>query len=140
MSASIDKFKETKSAINTQYVSQGYNTKLCGQTVLSMIIGKPTEQICKELQKDGTTNIIKDLKPYLEKNGFDTEYKKVRTFKDIPNNSIVLLEFPDESQSGHYTLKINNVYYDPAVGILKNYNEETRLPHSFLKFKKTEKK
>lgn len=119
-----------------KYRSQGFKTKKCGQTVLSMITGKPINEICKVLGKEESTNIFKDLKPFLESNGYQTIYKKVRNFKSIPNNSIVLLEFPDESNNGHFTLKINNKYYDPSVGIISKYNKKTRLPHSYLNFKK----
>ncbi|WP_435263859.1 hypothetical protein [Tenacibaculum sp. nBUS_03] len=119
-----------------KYKSQGYKTKKCGQTVLSMITGKSVTEICKLLNKEESTNIIKDLKPFLESNGYDTSYKKVRTFEDVPNNSIVLLEFPDESINGHFTLKVDNEFYDPSVGVISKYNKETRLPHSYLNFKK----
>ncbi|SEC45675.1 hypothetical protein SAMN04489761_3045 [Tenacibaculum sp. MAR_2009_124] len=135
MSSSIEKFKEIEEKSKIKYKSQGFGTKKCGQTVLSMITGFSVEDICERLGKSKTTYLLSDIKPFLEKNGFVTDYKKVRKFEDVPNYSILLLEYPDESNTGHFTLKIDNEFFDPLVGTVSQYNEETRLPHSYLSFK-----
>ena len=121
-----------------EYKSQKYGSKQCGQACLAMITGMSINEVCNLLGKSETTNFLTDLKPFLQEQGYETHYLKVRTFDQIPNNSIVLLEFPNEkdAEKGHFCIKFRNQYYDPAVGIIKKYEPSNRLPHSYLKFTK----
>lgn len=118
-----------------KYKSQGYGTQLCGQTCLSMITGKSISKICAELGKTKSTNILNDLKVFLVKKGYDTIFKKIRYFKEAPNNSIIYMEFQGENYKGHFTLKIDDKYYDPSNGIIKSYNSDKYFARYYLHYK-----
>lgn len=120
---------------NTKYLSQGYGTKKCGQTVLAMITGLPVDTICNQIGKQETTSMLNDLKPFLQNHGFDTEFKRIRYFEEAPNNSIVLLSKQGFS-TGHFVLKKKKKYLDPYEGVIHKYNEDVNYALCFLKFKK----
>ncbi len=125
----------TISAKKTQYVSQGWKTKRCGHAVVAMITNESIEDLCKEFKKDLSLSLINDIQPYLENRGYDTKYIKVRSFAEIPNDAIVFIEYPDV-RNGHFSLKKDDIYYDPHHGKMLEYNAELNLPHSYLQFTK----
>ncbi|CAL2108639.1 hypothetical protein T190115A13A_80214 [Tenacibaculum sp. 190524A02b] len=120
--------------MDKKYKSQGAGTQKCGQTVLSMILNKTVEEVIDDLGKDKTTCLIKDLKPYLQRNGYEVEFKKIRYFEEVPDSSIIRIEFQGESTNGHFLLKTNGKFYDPHVGVIEYNNEDTRFARAYLRF------
>ncbi|WP_435263409.1 hypothetical protein [Tenacibaculum sp. nBUS_03] len=118
-----------------KYQSQGYKTKKCGQTVLSMITGLPIDVICNEIGKQGVTSMLNDLKPFLQNHGYDTEFKRIRYFEEAPKNSIVLIS-KQGVPTGHFVLKKKKKYLDPYEGVIHKYNEDINFALCYLKFKK----
>lgn len=120
----------------TKFKAQPYLSKQCGQTVLAMITGNTIEEVCKEIDKEYTTGIYTDLKPYLDNKGYKTTitYGEGFNINKVPNNSIIRFKKPDES--GHFVLKNENgEIYDPAVGIVKAYLNHYTISH-YLRFEK----
>lgn len=118
-----------------KFIPQPYLSKQCGQTCLSMITGEDIENICKEIDNYYTTNIYTNLQEYLNKD-FKTlvAYGKFN-MEEVPNNSIVRLNKPDNS--GHFILKTEEgKLFDPSVGIVEKYLNHTTITH-YLTFKKT---
>ncbi len=117
-----------------KHITQPYLSKKCGQACLAMITGKSVEEISKELKKEYTTNIREDLQKYLEDNGFVTELKQgCIKMKEIPKNSIVRLNKPDNS--GHFIIK-NEVgkLLDPNVGTVEEYSQDRYTITHYLTF------
>ena len=78
------------------FKAQPYLSKQCGQTCIAMIIGKSVEDVCSEMEKEYTTNIYTDLQNCLNNNGYKTfvAYGDFQ-FSEVPNNSIIRLNKPD---------------------------------------------
>lgn len=120
---------------NYRFVSQGKNTKKCGQAVLSMITGLPLEEVCETLGEE-STYLTKDLKPYLESLGYVCKTYSTTKYEEIPPNSIVFSMNPMKDRYGHYSLKVDyNTYFDPTIGIIKDYNTDVKVPTHYLHFK-----
>lgn len=118
-----------------KYVSQPEESKQCGQACLSMITGVPVEDICKELKKYWHTDITKDFIPHLKKHGFKAKLvsKEFMSFDEIPNNSIIRVCW--FNSKGHFIVKHNDIYYDPAKGLILEYKCFTKINH-YIKFSK----
>lgn len=117
------------------FKAQPYLSKQCGQTCIAMITGKSVEDVCSEMEKEYTTNIYTDLQSCLKNNGFKTfvAYGDFQ-FSEVPNNSIIRLNKPDNS--GHFVLKTEKgIIYDPSVGIVQEYMSYYSISH-YLKFEK----
>ncbi|WP_299681095.1 hypothetical protein [uncultured Tenacibaculum sp.] len=117
------------------FKAQPYLSKQCGQTCVAMITGKSIEDVCNEINKEYTTNIYTDLQKYLNNNGYKTfvAYGDFQ-FSEVPNNSIIRLNKPDDS--GHFVVKNENgIIYDPSVGIVQKYMSYYTITH-YLKFEK----
>jgi hypothetical protein len=126
-----------------KFVSQGYDTKLCGQACLAMITGKSLGAICDELNNFSGTSLENDLMPYLEPTMKNVELSRVTryglkiTLEHIPNNSIILLSSPNwNGKNGHFIIKQNDLYYNPEVGILTEIDMSYRKVESYLTFMK----
>ncbi|WP_299106057.1 hypothetical protein [uncultured Tenacibaculum sp.] len=102
-----------------------------------MITGQSVEEICKEIGENWSTNIYDNLMPYLSNKGFKSRVTKGVdiTFDEVPNDSIVLFLYPNEK--GHFVLKHDGKYYDPAIGIVEQYLAHRKVT-SYLKFEKKE--
>jgi len=120
------------------HVTQPFNSKKCGQSCLSMITGNSLEEICKDLGKDGTTNIDNDIMKYLNRQGYKTRLIKGYdiTYSEIPDSSIIRLSYPTEN--GHFIVKHKGKYYDPAVGIIQEIKSHTKITH-YLTFENQKK-
>lgn len=112
-----------------KFIAQPYRTKQCGQACLAMVTGKTVNEVCKDLEHFWGTDITKDFEPYLQENGFETELvsKKFFSFDEVPNNSILRLWWL--SDKGHFVVKHNDEYYDPATGIIKEYLIDVKVNH-----------
>lgn len=110
-----------------RHILQPYGSVRCGQACLAMVTGKTLEEVCSDLQNYWHTNISKDIKGYLDKNGFRTTLseEKLIDFEDVPNNSII--RFWNFKGKGHFVVKYNGKYYDPAVGIVEKYYKEVKV-------------
>lgn len=121
------------------FVSQGYDTKLCGQACLAMITGKTLGQVCDELGKFSRTSLLEDLRPYLNDNIDDLSSYHIYEddINSIVDDSIILLSYPNyNGNNGHFIIKHNDLYYDPAVGIIKELDMSYRKIESVLYFNK----
>lgn len=113
-----------------KYKSQPYLSKQCGQTCLAMITGKSIKKICKALDNNYTTNIYTDLQEYLNDNGYRALViydKDGIKWNEVPNSSIIRLKKP--CGGGHYIVKHNNEFYDPATGIVKVFKKDYTISH-----------
>ncbi len=113
-----------------KYRAQPNHSSQCGQAVLAMLLNKDIGIICKEMDKSGPTrngDITKVLKAYNIKH----KYKRCKHLEHIPNVAIVKIGFEGQSNT-HWTLKFKNVFYDPTIGIIKEYNKELIEPISEL--------
>lgn len=113
-----------------KYKSQPYLSKQCGQTCLAMITGKSIKKICKELNNFYTTNIYTELQEYLNDNGYRalvTYDKDGIGWNEVLNDSIIRLKKP--CGAGHFIIKYNNEYYDPATGIVKTFKKDYIITH-----------
>ncbi len=118
-----------------KFIKQPYRSKKCGQTCLAMILDRPVDVICKEMNKYRTTDLYKDVAEKLIREGY--EVKKVRrgaAFEDVPNNSVLRIQFP--SGNGHFVIKHDGKYYDPATGIVEDYKDTYRTVTAYFTFKK----
>lgn len=108
-------------------ISQPYHSKQCGQACLAMITGKTLEEVCNDLENYKSTIIKDEIIPYLNKNNFSTQTINSLSadFDSIPNNSIVYFMY--QNGSTHVCVKHNDLYYDPDVGIIKEYDYKVRI-------------
>lgn len=104
------------------YIRQPNNSKLCGQTCLAMAFNKDIKDICIILNKyQGTRN--PDIYKIIEHFGFKYKYKRIsKKNNNIPNDVIVKIGFKGFRDT-HWTYKINDCFYDPTEGLLKDYTE-----------------
>ncbi len=120
-----------------EFKPQPYKSYKCGQACLAMITGLSIEQICNELNKEYSTNIISDLKKLLDTKGYKTfvVYGEFETC-EVPNNSIIRFEKP--CKGGHFILKVDGKLLDPEIGEVKKYMNHYKVIQ-YLNFKKKNK-
>ncbi len=111
-----------------KYKKQPYKSKQCGQACLAMILDKTVKEVCKELNKYKTTSLYDDVAAMLEKSGYKvTKHEGVVPLSDIPNNSVIRIKFP--SDNFHFAVKYGDKYYDPAIGVVSEYNDYRKITH-----------
>ncbi|CAL2104577.1 protein of unknown function [Tenacibaculum sp. 190130A14a] len=120
-----------------KFKQQPFSSMLCGQTCLSMITGESIEDISKELGKDWETDIYEHIMPFLSKRNYNVRAIKVFdiTFEEVPNESIILFRYPNGN--GHFVIKHNDRYFDPAIGIVNQYLANRKITN-YLTFEKKE--
>jgi hypothetical protein len=120
-----------------EHVLQPNGSSRCGQACLAMITGKPLEEVCEELQNYWYTN-IEDLEEYLDNKQFDTflSVNKLMDFDEIPDNSII--RFWKLDGKGHFIVKYEGKYYDPAIGIVEKYYKDVKPNYYLSYYKRTE--
>ena len=113
-----------------KYLSQPVNSNQCGQTVLAMLLGEEIKTVCKLMNKSGGTR-NSDLVKVLTNKGIKHNYKRCKYFEHIPKVAIVKIGFEGYNHT-HWTLKYKDTYFDPEIGIIKNYNEKFINPISYI--------
>lgn len=117
-----------------EYKQQRYRSKQCGQTCLAMITGKSIQEVCKDMNKYRSTSLFKDIAKYLEKQGYKvTKHTGRVEFDEVPDNSVIRVTFPNKA--GHFIIKHKGKYYDPAVGVVEEFNNYRKITH-YIKFNK----
>lgn len=118
-----------------KFIPQPYNSKLCGQTCLSMITKESIEDICKDIGKDWDTDVFLDWMPYLNRKGYRTRiiHGKDISFNEVPNGSIIRIT--RINNTSHAILKHNDKYYDPLIGIIDEFLNHDKITH-YLTFNK----
>ncbi|PKH51414.1 hypothetical protein CXF68_12305 [Tenacibaculum sp. Bg11-29] len=119
-----------------KFIEQPYHSKKCGQACLSMVTGKSIDEVCTILGKKWSTCIESDLQTLLNKEGYKTTLIRASgmKLKAIPNNSIVLLSYPNETR--HFVLKSADKIYDPSVGVIDQMLAYIEVLH-YLTFEKS---
>ena len=112
------------------YIPQPNGSKQCGQTVLAMLLGTDIKTICKEMKKSGGTR-NSHLKKILDSYNIKYRYKRCKHLEHIPKVAIVKIGFAGYSHT-HWTLKYEDFFYDPTIGVIKEYNKELIEPISYL--------
>lgn len=103
-----------------RYICQPLGSRMCGQTVLAMLLNRSVVEICEEMDRYfGTYN--KDIKRILDNYEIKYTYKRCNSFKKVPKNSIVKIKF-GVGHKTHWTFKYGKMYYDPDIGIIKKYS------------------
>ena len=96
----------------------------CGQAVLAMITGYPTEEVVKELNNSRETN-LRETKAFLRRHGLwiSDQRIQVKDKSELPLFCILSLETP---RCWHWSLYRAGVFYDPEHGILDDFPESNR--------------
>jgi len=113
--------------MKVKLVTQPQNSNLCGQACVATIAGKSIEDSIKAFGgKSGKTR-TRDVVYALHTLGVECGDKLTRISKKTgkTNCCIVKLHF-DNTKNTHWTVFYNGLFYDPALGILKDYSEGTR--------------
>ena len=116
-------------------VSQPYHSKQCGQACLAMITEKSLEEVCKDLNNYMDTSIYSEIINYLNKSGFSTQLVEClgEDFNKIPNESMVHFMF--QNAATHVAVKFDDLFFDPDVGIVKEYDNKVKVLR-YIKYKK----
>jgi len=122
--AVVDKESITKlpylDYLETIYLKQPENSRLCGQYCLAMALGKSVEEIISVIKtKGGTRNIL--LYKVFDYYGIEYEYKRCRNPELIPDNSIVKIGY-EGYRNTHYVFKSGEYFFDPYYGVLRDYS------------------
>ncbi|SED21689.1 hypothetical protein SAMN04489761_4656 [Tenacibaculum sp. MAR_2009_124] len=133
--------EESKEFAETQsitFIPQPFNSMLCGQACLAMIMGKTINEICKDLGKDWSTCIQSDIMPFLNRNGYKTRLIKGVDidFDEVPNSSIIRIAYPNEK--AHFIIKSETKYIDPDYGIIQEVKANRKITHYLTYAKKTQ--
>ncbi|MBQ9531796.1 MAG: hypothetical protein IJR70_06955 [Eubacterium sp.] len=96
----------------------------CGQAVLAMLTGIPTEKIVSELNNDRETN-LKEMKDFLRSKGIQIsdERKQTENKSELPKVCLLSLETP---RCWHWSLYYNGTFFDPEHGIMNDFPESKR--------------
>ncbi|CAL2091951.1 conserved hypothetical protein [Tenacibaculum sp. 190524A05c] len=118
-------------------VSQPFHSKQCGHACIAMVTGETIQQVCEALQNPWSLKLDGDIMFYLNSKGYRTRiiYGNDLTIDEVPNDAIVMFRYINEA--GHFALKKNDLFYDPSVGIVKEYKEDVKVTH-WLQFQKKE--
>lgn len=108
-------------------VRQPEDSCLCGQACVATIAGVSLEESIRAFGgKRGKTR-TKEVAKALHDLGVTSGDSLTRISKNEgkPNCCIVKLHFKN-TENTHWTVYYNGLFYDPALGILKDYSEGTR--------------
>lgn len=108
-------------------IRQPKGSSMCGQACVATIAGVSLEESIKAFggSKGGTRT--KQVVNALRKLGVACGDKLVRISKKNPKPSecMVVLRF-DDCRYGHWTFYFHGLYFDPDIGIVKEYPEGVR--------------
>ena len=112
------------------YLKKPVHSKKCGQTVLAMLTKTSIKDVCKQAGNNKLRN--SDILKFLKENEIKHEYKRCRHYDQLPKHAIIKLNIEGQSYN-YWCLKINDMFYDPEVGTIKEYNNESIQPVSYIK-------
>lgn len=129
-----DDYVKYRKPMKIEYKQQRYRSKQCGQTCLAMVTGKDVKEVCKDMNKYRSTQLYGDLDKYLKREGYEvTRHSGVVNPDEVPNNSIIRFVFPNGG--GHFVVKSEDKYYDPAIGVVLEFNDYRKITH-YINYKK----
>ena len=112
------------------YIKKPAYSKQCGQTVLAMLTATSVKEICRQTGNNKLRN--SDITRFLKENEIKHEFKRCRHYDQLPKYAIVKLSIEGQSYN-YWCLKMNDIFYDPEVGTIKEYNNESIQPISYIK-------
>ncbi len=94
-------------------------SETCGQACISMITGKPIEEVIKDMKTSGPTS-IGQLMEILDFYGVKHAERNTRISKKNPTPyKCSILTVHANAGYTHWTLLYDNKYYDPEFGLIE---------------------
>lgn len=117
-----------------EHLYQPYQSNLCGQTCVAMVVGRKIEDVIAIIGRGKTRT--SDLKKAL--NMFDfycsDRAERIRKEQSLPQLAIARLHYTGIKES-HWTVICEGKFYDPAYGITDKYPDGVYAT-SFLRINK----